>query len=405
MTERKGFRLFKTTYKDKQGRRRQAAKSYVEFNDHLECTRRLPAFLSKAASEEMGRSVVKLVAYFKGSGGQIDPALTRWLTGLPQRTLDKLVAIGLLATDRVATAKSLADHLGDFAKVLTAKGNSPFHVETVTGRARRIIDGCGFRFYGDIKASKVMECLDELRTDKNKKRGIGAQTFNFYLSAIKQFCRWMMKDRRATESPVAHLDGLNVKTDRRRDRRPFTVEELRRLLDSTRSGPDRDDMTGEERWMLYWLAVETGLRAGELRSLTRASFDLDTDGPTVTVAAAYSKHRREDTLPLRQQLCKALAVFLATKMPGAPVFRMPARKRMAEVFQEDLAAARSAWVEEAVTPEDRAKREGSSVLRYRDDSGRFADFHALRHTFITNLATGGVHRRRRRPWPGIAQSR
>ena len=64
---------------------------------------------------------------------------------------------------------------------------------------------------------------------------------------------------------------------------------------------------------------------------------------------------------------------------------------MAEVFQEDLAAARSAWVEEAVTPEDRAKREGSSVLSYRDDSGRFADFHALRHTFITNLATGGVH--------------
>ncbi len=28
---------------------------------------------------------------------------------------------------------------------------------------------------------------------------------------------------------------------------------------------------------------------------------------------------------------------------------------------------------------------------YRDDAGRVADFHALRHTFITNLARGGVY--------------
>lgn len=33
----------------------------------------------------------------------------------------------------------------------------------------------------------------------------------------------------------------------------------------------------------------------------------------------------------------------------------------------------------------------------RDESGRIVDFHALRHTFITNLATAGVH-------PKVAQS-
>jgi len=27
----------------------------------------------------------------------------------------------------------------------------------------------------------------------------------------------------------------------------------------------------------------------------------------------------------------------------------------------------------------------------RDDAGRVADFHSLRHTFITNLANSGVH--------------
>src|SRR5262249_28284764 len=30
-------------------------------------------------------------------------------------------------------------------------------------------------------------------------------------------------------------------------------------------------------------------------------------------------------------------------------------------------------------------------IAYRDDAGLVADFHALRHTFITNLANGGAH--------------
>ena len=35
-------------------------------------------------------------------------------------------------------------------------------------------------------------------------------------------------------------------------------------------------------------------------------------------------------------------------------------------------------------------------IKYQDEAGRVADFQSLRHTFITNLARGGVH-------PKIAQ--
>jgi integrase len=59
-------------------------------------------------------------------------------------------------------------------------------------------------------------------------------------------------------------------------------------------------MPGRERALLYALALRTGLRANELRSLTAASFNLDAG--TVTVAAAYSKHRREDILPLPPEI-------------------------------------------------------------------------------------------------------
>ena len=37
------------------------------------------------------------------------------------------------------------------------------------------------------------------------------------------------------------------------------------------------------------------------------------------------------------------------------------------------------------------ERERTPFCKYRDDSDRVCDFHALRHTFISNLARGGVH--------------
>ena len=90
-----------------------------------------------------------------------------------------------------------------------------------------------------------------------------------------------------------------MRTDRRHDRRALSVEELRRLIQAAQDGPVRFGISGAERAIVYRLAVESGLRANELRSLTCGSFDLDADEPSVTVEAAYSKRRREDQLPLR----------------------------------------------------------------------------------------------------------
>ena len=366
------MRIYRSVYKDRQRKQRQTAKWYVEFRDHNETVRRIAAFTSKAASEEMARNLAKLVDYYIATGGQADPSLTQWLMQLPRRTQEWLVSIGLVDRERVAMCKSLKEHLEDFRKSLEAKGCSADHVKLVTSRAKRITQGCGFRFHGDISASKVMSYLHELRADAADKRGISAQTFNFYLQAVKQFCQWMIKDGRANESPLKHLDGLNVKTDRRHDRRALTVDELSRLLQTVHRGSTRKGMTGPERAMLYRLAVETGLRAGELRSLTRSSFNLDSNPPTVTVAAAYSKRRREDTLPLRPDFARELQNFLSTWMPNAPSHSAcPTRvTKIINMLKADLHDAGSA---------------------YRDDAGRVIDFHALRHTFISNLAAGGVH--------------
>jgi len=387
------MRVFKTTYNDKQGRTKQAAKWYIEFIGLHETVHRLPAFTSKSASEEVMRNIGKLVGYSKASGGQVDPSLSTWLAGLPVKMRDTFVRWGILPAERVAVAKPLADHLNDFHASIKAKGSTTRHADLVTGRARRVMRECSFKFYGDIRADRVMTFLSELQQDKVTldeageivvtKRGISAQTFNFHQAAVKQFCRWMVKERRALENPVSHLDGLNVRTDRRVERRALTGDELRALLDMTANGPfvqvdgkvqrvptERNGMAPEDRVILYRVAVETGLRSSELRSLTRASFDLGGKSPCVTVKAGYSKRRRDDTLPLRPGTAIALRGFLANKAPATPVFKMPVRFDVADMLRVDL-------IEAGIAP--------------TDSEGRVVDFHALRHTFITGLASGGVH--------------
>ena len=49
-----------------------------------------------------------------------------------------------------------------------------------------------------------------------------------------------------------------------------------------------------------------------------------------------------------------------------------------------------AWIDEAKNPEERADREQSGFLLPSDSSGREADFHSLRHGFITYLVTANV---------------
>jgi len=132
--------------------------------------------------------------------------------------------------------------------------------------------------------------------------------------------------------------------------------------------------------------------------LTWRELDLASKVPTVTVKAAYSKHRREDVLPLKSSLAQSLARW-GDETDGVDrghrVFAsMP--DKLAVMLRADLRKARAVWIRATADRRERRKRRASSLLAYRDEAGRVADFHSLRHTFISNLARGGVH-------PKIAQ--
>jgi len=106
--------------------------------------------------------------------------------------------------------------------------------------------------------------------------------------------------------------------------------------------------------------------------------------------AAYSKHRRRDVQPIRRDLADLLRPWLETKPQGRPVFEsMP--DKTAKMMRKDLAEAKPKWVEEVKSPEAQKERQDSYFLAYRDAAGRIADFHALRHTYVSRLVRSGAN--------------
>jgi integrase len=178
-----------------------------------------------------------------------------------------------------------------------------------------------------------------------------------------------VKNRRTPYDALVSLSRQNAEVDVRHPRRALGADLFAQLVEAARVGKAFRGLTGPDRAILYTTAAYTGLRASELASLTPESFELDAALPTLTVEAAYSKRRRQDTIVLRPDLAKLLGEYITPKEPGCPLWPGTWVDIGAEMVRLDLAAA---------------------GIPYADERGLLYDFHALRHEFITGLVTAGV---------------
>ncbi len=288
--------------------------------------------------------------------------------------------------------RPITEHLTDFEKSQKSKNNSPRYVLEIMAKLRRIVDACCWATVMQITASDVQGFLADLRGG-----GLSVQTSNHYLRAIKSLTRWLVINRRLKSNPLDTLSTLNVRVDRRHDRRPLSQDEFIRLIQVADVGPPAVGLCGRDRAMLYILAAWTGLRRGEIGSLTLRNFRLDANPPTVTVEASYSKHRREDRQILHPDLVDRLRQWLRDRKAESDEILFPISertcgvdRRTSEMMMQDLDAARNIWIEESPDAETRKHREASDFLKYKDSQGRFADFHSLRHTFVTNLCKADI---------------
>jgi integrase len=279
--------------------------------------------------------------------------------------------------------RPLAEHVGEFIGILTAGGRSPQHVSETMRSIERIHEAMAAQRIGDLTASRVQEAVARLRVEPlpptKPRKGDGlperpltrsARTVNKLLQAETAFVRWLVRDGRLPSDPLLAVSRLNVQVDRKRRRRELTNEEIGKLLEAAENGPEYRGLSGSDRAMLYRLALGTGFRASELASLTPAQFALEGEAPTVSVEACYSKHRKEDVQPIREDLAAALRPWLAKRFRGAPVFATARlEEKTAAMLRFDLERA-----EVAVA----------------DSDGRVADFHALRATFISAVVRSGA---------------
>ena len=167
-----------------------------------------------------------------------------------------------------------------------------------------------------------------------------------------------MKAGRVQTNPLLLVEKAKTEGRQTRERRSFTVDEIKKLL-----------AVAGERKAVYLMAVHTGLRRSELAALKWADLRLDEAKPFVLVRASTTKNSKVAPMSLHPEVVAALVELKGDSQPGDLVFK---RFPRIERFQRDL------------------KKAG---IPYADALGRFADFHSLRKTLCTNLAKAGVPRR------------
>ncbi len=126
-------------------------------------------------------------------------------------------------------------------------------------------------------------------------KGFTGGTLDSRVKSLTSFCNWCVVRSYLTENPLKNLSAIDSEPER--ERRALTTDEIRRLL------------TGTPPWrqMLYATAIATGLRLNELRSLDRAT--LDVENGRLTVPGKFTKNGKPACQYLPGKLAAGLAEF------------------------------------------------------------------------------------------------
>src|SRR5262249_30170210 len=125
-------------------------------------------------------------------------------------------------------------------------------------------------------------------------------------------------------------------------------------------------------------------------------FDTDASHPVVTLPVRGDKSRRGKEQPLPADVAELMGAYLDGKPTGLPVWpgTWASLRVAAQMLRRDLAEARAAWLAEATRdPEELTRRRRSDFLVFAvpgPDGPLYADFHALRHSYLTLGGRAGI---------------
>lgn len=252
--------------------------------------------------------------------------------------------------------RPIEEHIADFIADIQAKGRSEKHVVTMRRMLTAVNKQCGIATLNDLATAKIDAFLLEMA-----RQGKSARTRNSYRQAVLGFAEWCTLKGRLAANPlksVSKAEGRRV-----RQRRALPVDELKRLLAAT-------EKRSPERALLYRVAVYTGLRKAELAALRVHHLRLDNATPTLRLEGRFTKTKQDAVIPLIPFLAALLREHCRGKPGDTRVLRVSSKIHVR--IRKDLKAA---------------------GIPFRDEAGRYADFHALRKCTATLLALAGAHPR------------
>ncbi|MCC6492585.1 MAG: site-specific integrase [Pirellulales bacterium] len=283
--------------------------------------------------------------------------------------------------------RPIAELVAEYKAKLVANGRTERYIAEAIGYVERIAKAEGIGTATELTAERVAHYAAQL-SDQGK----SARTMQAVIGAAKSFTKWLVKCGKLPRDPLAGVSKPSPASDRKYRRRMLLPDEWPLLRAATVAGPQRYGLTGAERALLYQSAIQTGLRASELRSLTRRSVVFNATQPYIRLEAAHAKNGKAASQQIDQALAELLRAHVANKLPTAALFALPHITNLARMIRDDLEAARKAWIDEANDDvEEVNRRQQSDFLAVAHHDGRVLDFHSLRHTCGAWLALSGMH--------------
>src|SRR5579862_2575877 len=191
-----------------------------------------------AVKVDEGRSDVWYGKYANAAGRPTRVQLCKDKTASKQmlakiETEAALARRGLADPNREGHQKRpLSEHVADFQRYLEAKGNTAKHARQTCHRVEAVLAGCKFESIADLSASALVEWLASERAADR----MGIRTSNYYLRDTKAFCRWLVKERRTGDNPLAHVSGMNAQVEAGMERRALPAEDFAALVEAARNG-------------------------------------------------------------------------------------------------------------------------------------------------------------------------
>lgn len=340
--------VLKLKYK-RNGKVKTINRWYVDFTDNNGINRRMPGYLDKAATTALEGKIKDLVGAIREDLPIKVSELSRWFAdNADTKIRNTLSGFGLL--EAAAGPKSLLDLVQDFIGTMLVSGKKKYtSADLAETRIKGIVAGCGFKTWADVNADSVNLFIHNMEARPQTKKD--------YVAIFRRFARWIADNGHGANMPK--LVSVKVPDE---PKRWFEQDEYMRLLEAAKTGPTfyeskttKNIMTGYERYVCYWLAVETGLRCDELRALTPSHFNFS--NCQVFVSGKDTKNKNAACQMITQDLSDLLRDFVTAKGPNVQLFNIP--HRSAEMVRADCKAA--------------------NIPEYKMPYGRIG-FHSLRHT-------------------------